>query len=254
MEVLVAIYLAFLAVLLGGVVLLGWCAAPWLPRVATPSTGGGRPWQRLALPLLLPMVATPLLLRVLPTHFLPVLVGDYLAAHFLAYGLLTGLCLLLTRGSQPPRVQLREHLPAFAAATLAVIAFGFIGLSWPLDAFFTSFVPGAGRRLQVVALLAGTLAYFLADEWLTRGPAAGRAAYVASKLAFVTSLALAVALDFERLFFLIIIVPVIALYFIVYGAISRWTYEATGQPLVAGVANALAFAWAIACVFPLVAA
>ena len=32
---------------------------------------------------------TPLILRVVPTQFLPVLVADYVAAHFALYGLLT---------------------------------------------------------------------------------------------------------------------------------------------------------------------
>ena len=75
----------------------------------------------------------------------------------------------------------------------------------------------------------------------------------ASKLAFLVSLAIAVALDLERLFFLIIIVPVIALFFIVYGLLSRWTYTSTGHPLVAGLASAIAFAWAIGVTFPLIA-
>jgi hypothetical protein len=65
------------------------------------------------------------------------------------------------------------------------------------------------------------------------------------------SLALAVALDPYRLFFLVIIVPVIVLFFIIYGIQSRWIYRRTGLPLIAGIANAVAFAWAIGCTFPL---
>ena len=61
------------------------------------------------------------------------------------------------------------------------------------------------------------------------------------------------ALDPGRLFFLIIIVPVIALFFIVYGLLSRWTYASTGHPLIAGLASAIAFAWAIGVTFPLIA-
>ena len=102
-------------------------------------------------------------------------------------------------------------------------------------------------------MLAGTLPWFLADEWLTRGPGAARGAYAASKLAFVVSLAIAVSLDFERLFFLVIILPVIIPFFLVYGLFSAWTYRATGQPAVAGIANAVAFAWAIGVTFPLLA-
>ncbi len=95
--------------------------------------------------------------------------------------------------------------------------------------------------------------HLLSDEWLTRGPGAARGAYAASKVAFVVSLAIAVALDLERLFFLIIIVPVIVLFFVVYGLFSGWTYRRTGHPFVAGIANAVAFAWAIGVTFPLLA-
>ena len=170
------------------------------------------------MPLLVPMIATPLLLRVLPTHFLPVLVGDYLAAHFALYGLITAACLALARRTaRPAPARLDRRLLAAAAA---VVAFGFIGLVWPINAFVTSFLPGPERALLILAMLVGTLPYFLADEWLTRGPGAARGGYAASKLAFLVSLAIAVSLDFERLFFLIIIIPVIVPFFLVYGLFS----------------------------------
>ena len=60
-------------------------------------------------------------------------------------------------------------------------------------------------------------------------------------------------LDFRRLFFLVIIVPVIGLFFLVYGLFSTWIYRRTGHPLVAAIANAIAFAWAIGVTFPLMA-
>lgn len=242
--------------LVGAVVLLAWPLSGLLPRLASPPAGGGPGWRRLWIPLLVPLVATPLMLRVLPTHFLPVLVGDYLASHFALYGILTALCLLALRRSGPPvgrkRIDPGAAL-AFTGAVAAAVAFAFVGLVWPVDTFVTSFVPGPGRIPLVLALLVGTLPFFLGDEWMTRGPGAGRLAYPASKLAFVVSLALAVALDFERLFFLIIIVPVIALFFAVFGLFSAWTFRRTGHPLVAGIANAIAFAWAIGVTFPLLA-
>ena len=143
------------------------------------------------------------------------------------------------------------RLILFAAA--AVIAYSFIAIAWPVDSFVTSFVPAPGRMLLALVMLAGTLPYFAADEWMTRGQAAARGAYAASKLAFLVSLAIAIGLDFERLFFLVIIVPVIVLFFLVYGLFSRWAYRATGHPLVAAIANAIAFAWAIGVTFPLLA-
>ena len=143
--------------------------------------------------------------------------------------------------------------PPFVGATAAVIGFAAVALVWPVDRFVTSFVPGPGRVVLVLAMLCGTLPFFLADEWATRGAGAGRFAYPASKIAFLLSLSLAVGLDLRRLFFLVIIVPVIALVFAVFGLFSAWIYRRTGHPLVAAVANAAVFAWAIGVTFPLLA-
>jgi hypothetical protein len=85
------------------------------------------------------------------------------------------------------------------------------------------------------------------------GRPAARGAYLATKIAFLLSLAIAVALDFERLFFLVIIIPVIVLFFLVYGLFSSWAYRRTGHPFVGGIANAVAFVWAISVTFPLLA-
>ncbi len=243
----------WILLLFAGVVVLARPLSTLLPTVAAPPAGAGLGWRRLWLPLLLPMIATPLLLRVLPTHFLPVLVGDYIAAHFALYGLLTFLCLWWLRRAGPAGLRAQISAWALVAATLGVIGYGFVALVWPINAFVTSFLPGPERMLLILAMLVGTLLYFLSDEWMTRGPAPARGGYPASKLAFLISLAIAVALDFERLFFLIIIVPVILLFFIVYGLFSRWSYAQTGHPAVAGAASAVAFAWAIGVTFPLIA-
>jgi pimeloyl-ACP methyl ester carboxylesterase len=243
----------WILLLVAGVALLARSLAALLPSVARPRVGAARGWRRLWLPLFAPLIATPLMLRVLPTRFLPVVVGDYLAAHFALYGLLTALCLVATRrGASPRPSPLATRVP-LAGAAAAVAAFGFVALAWPIDSYITSFMPGPGRVVLTLAMLAGTLAYFLSDEWLTRGEGAARGAYLVSKLAFLASLAAAVALDFERLFFLVIIVPVMVLFFLVYGLFSHWAYRQTGHPFVAGIANAIAFAWAIGVTFPLVA-
>jgi pimeloyl-ACP methyl ester carboxylesterase len=224
-----------------------------LPVVAPAPEGAALAWRDLWLPLLLPAIATPLILRPLPTQFLPVLVGDYLACHFALYGLLTAACLGWLHRAGPARRDLASVAGSLAMATLALLAPYAIVVVWPIDAEFTNFVPTAARMPLIAAMAAGTLIYFLADEWMTRGSGAARGAYIASKAAFIVSLAIAVALDFERLFFLIIIVPLIILFFIFFGLISRWVYARTNHPWVAGLANAVAIAWAIGAVFPLVA-
>lgn len=245
----------WILLLLAGVVALGRPLASALPRVASAPRGAGLRWSRLALPLLLPMIATPLLLRVLPTHFLPVLVADYLAVHFALYGALTALCIgwQMRRMPQPTTATSVVNQSRLAFAVSAVIAYAALGIVWPLDTFVTSFIPGPSRVVLILAMAFGTASYFLADEWLTRGPCAARGAYPASKLAFIVSLAIAVALNYERLFFLVIIVPVIVLFFIVQGLFSSWAYRRTGHPWVGGIANAAVFAWAIGVAFPMVA-
>jgi dienelactone hydrolase len=243
----------WILLLLGGVVLLARPLARLLPVVAAPPVGAGRGWRQFWPLLVAPMITTPLLLRVLPTHFLPVIVGDYLALHFLVYGLITSACLWWLQRDSMGQRQPRTAWPALAVAVLAVLAFFFIGLALPLDSTFTSFLPGAQRMVLIVVMLAGTMSFFLSDEMITRGASTARGAYLVSKLAFIVSLAIAVALDFRRLFFLIIIVPVVVLFFIVQGLFSRWCYRRTGHPWVAGIANAVAFAWAIGVTFPLVA-
>jgi hypothetical protein len=240
--------------LIAGVVALARPCATLLPRVSAVPLGAGLRWRRLWVPVVVPMLATPLLLRFVPTHFLPVLVGDYLALHYAVYGLFTLLCWRWVRrregvaaGGYP------VSLAALAGAALLVIAYDFVGIVWPLNAFVTSFVPGPERLLLIAAMLVGTSAYFISDEWVTRGIGAARGAYPASKLAFLVSLAIAVSLDLEHLFFLIIIVPVIALFLLVYGSFSAWVYRSTRHPLVAALANAVAFAWAIGVTFPMLA-
>lgn len=243
----------WIMLLLAGCVLLARPLSRLLPVVSDPPVGASLGWRRLWLPLLLPAIATPLLLRVLPTHFLPVLVADYLACHFALYGILTFGCLAWVRRRTPPAASPPARWSTLAAATAAVIFYVFVALVWPIDAYAASIAPGTARLPLILALLAGTLAYFTADEWMTGGTVAARGFYAVSKLAFLVSLGLAVALDFERLFFLAIIVPVIVLFFVVYGLFSRWAGRRTGHPLVGAIANATAFAWAIGVSFPLLA-
>jgi hypothetical protein len=142
---------------------------------------------------------------------------------------------------------------AVAFGGLALAAYGTLGIGGALDAEVMAFRPVGDRWWLVAAMLAGLLPFFLADEWATRGPGAAPLAYAATKLCFLLSLALAIALDLKRLFFLIIIVPVILLLFLAFGRFSAWGWRATGHPWVAGIGNAAILAWAIATIFPLVA-
>jgi dienelactone hydrolase len=241
----------WLALLLLGVVLLARPLTRLLPVVAAAPQGAGLGWRRLMPAALGPALLTPVILRLAPTDFLPILVGDYLLAHLALYGVLTAAALWLV-GAPRPRLAPGIGAGALLVATAATTLYVMLALGLPLDRLFTNLTPIAERAPLILALLAGTLPYFLADEWLTRGAGAPRGAYAITKLCFLVSLALAIALDLRRLFFLIIILPLILGFFVVYGLFSGWAYRRTGHPWVAAGANALALAWAIAVTFPLV--
>jgi dienelactone hydrolase len=251
----------WLGLLLAGVVALAWPLARLLPRVSRlprAARADAVPRQRLRwwrwrgqAPLtVLPALLTPLLLWKLPSHALPLLLGDYLVLHFALYGLLT-LGGLWALGRRPSRID-RAQAMALGLAILAVAAYGLLAVGVPLDRYVFNLRPVAVRLALVLALCAGTLPYFLADEWLTRGAVAAPGAYLVSKILFLLSLVLAIALNPARLFFLAIIVPAILLLFVIYGLFSRWVFQQTGHPAVAAVANALAFGGFIAVTFPLV--
>ena len=153
----------------------------------------------------------------------------------------------------PPPAPKPVRSIAFIAATLLVAAYSIFAFGVPLDRYVLSFSPIPARVPLILAVLAGTLPFFLADEWLTRGPGSARGSYSVTKFLFLISLTLAVALNFKKLFFVILIIPIILVFFIIYGLFSSWVNKRTGNPLVCGAANALAFAWAIAVTFPMLA-
>ena len=245
-----AAYGPHLAALLAGLLGLGWALAAWLPRVAEPQTHAPAPWRwRRFWPLaVLPVLGTPLLLWKVPTDMLPILLGDYLVLHFGVYGLFTALLMAWRGGPALPRARWAP----LALAALAVAVWGLLAVGWPLDQFLFNLRPDAVRWPVIAALLAGTLPWFLADEALTRSARAPRAAYLVTKLCFLLSLVVAIALNPGRLFFLALIVPAILMLFIVFGLFSRWVQQRCGHPWVAAVANAVVFAWFMALTFPLV--
>jgi hypothetical protein len=243
----------WVAALLLGLTALAWPLSALLPRVSERPAGAGLRGWPLAAAIAGPALLTPLMATQVETRILPVVVGDYLALHFALYGLLT-LAAMAAFGAFRAAADRTPRPRALAIAATAVAGWGLIAVGGALDAQVSSFWPTPERLPLLGLMLVGMVPYFLADEWLTRGPGAPRWAYAASKLAFLLSLALAVALDLERLFFLIILAPALVLFFLVFGLFSGWTYRATGHPAAGALANAAIFAVGVASTFPQVAA
>ena len=242
-----------IVLLILGATLLMWPLSKLLPVVSRPPAGASLSWRQLLPAALVPAVGTPLLLVWFPADFLGVLVGGYLAVHFLVYGCLGALCLWWIRRRQASGAQSQTNRANFVIGSVAATAYAAGVIALVLDTYVTSFAITEARLPLIVVMLAGTLSYFLADEWLTHGATTARGGHLFTRVCFLVSLGIAVALSFEDLFFLLIIAAVIVIYFFVYGFFSKWIYKATGHPAVGAIANAVAFAWALTAVFPFLA-
>ena len=242
----------WLALVFLGIVALAWPLSSLLPTASDTPTQISLGWKPLLIAAFMPALLTPLILWKMPTDFLPILLGDYLTLHFLLYGGLTTMALLFLSKDRSPDAAAPVSWKGIAIATAAVAAYNIVAFGLPIDTYVFSFLPISERLPLIAAIACGTLPYFIADEWLTRGPDARRGAYALTKFCFLLSLAIAVALNPMKLFFLAIIVPAILLLFLAYGLISRWSYAATRHPLPGALANATVFAWGIAVTFPMI--
>jgi pimeloyl-ACP methyl ester carboxylesterase len=231
---------------------LAWPLSSLLPTASDTPTQISLGWKPLLIAAFMPALLTPLILWKMPTDFLPILLGDYLTLHFLLYGGLTTMALLFLSKDRSPDAAAPVSWKGIAIATAAVAAYNIVAFGLPIDTYVFSFLPISERLPLIAAIACGTLPYFIADEWLTRGPDARRGAYALTKFCFLLSLAIAVALNPMKLFFLAIIVPAILLLFLACGLISRWNYAATRHPLPGALANATVFAWGIAVTFPMI--
>ncbi len=242
----VALRGGWIVLLLGATVALGWPLARALPQGGAPTPALSH--RQFLLVALLPPLLVPLMLAPFDISVLPVLVADYLALHLGLYGLLT-LALLARfnalRGQFPARVWW---------VGLAVAVFGIAVLGGVIDRYVASFLPHPGRAAVIAGLALGAVPFMLGDGVLTAGGRGALWRVVLARVAFLASLGLAVALDFEALFFLLIILPVIVLFFLLFGTMSGWVGRRTGLPAAGGLGLGLVLAWALGVTFPMFSA
>ena len=226
-----------LLALLGALVALTWPLARLLPARddAPPSLTS----RHFALAVALPALAVPLIAVPLNPGWLPVLVADYLALHLFLYGALQ-LAILRWLG--------RPLGPFAPWAALLLLVWGLGVFGFALDRYGANFWPGPGRGWVLLVLIAGALPFGLADAALAHhAPLWQR---LTARLGFLVSLALAVALDFEGLFFVVMIVPVILLFFVTFGSMGRAVAARAGAAA-PGAALGVILGWALAVSFPL---
>jgi len=231
----------WLALLMASLVALAWPLSALLPRAAPAPRP--IPARGYALALALPAVAAPLVATRIETTFLPVLVADYVALHLALQGSLQ--ILLLYRAGA-------RFGPLRPVAMVALLFWGLGVFGLALDRYGANFVPIPERLAIIAALALGTVPYMAADALATLGTGATFLRRLSARAALLGSLALAVALDFERLFFLAMILPVILLFFLVFGLMGRWVGIRAGATPV-GLALGLILAWSLGVSFPLFA-
>lgn len=228
----------WLLVLLGSIVALARPLSGLLPVRPQAAALSGR---RFAVAIVIPAVVSPLIATQINTNFLPVLVADYLMIHLLIYGALQLGFLVWFR------------LPLGRVSPIAVLALAVWGIAvfgLALNRYGANFTPNA-ERLAIIAVLAlGAVPFMVADALIS---GAGRAPFIRrlmARAAFFASLGGAVALDFQGLFFLVIIAPVILLFFLAFGLMGRWVGQRSGA-ISAGLALGLILAWSLGVSFPL---
>ena len=196
--------------------------------------------KQTAIVLAAPAVLAPTIDSVLDFDFLPVLVADYLAIHLAIYGGLQLLLLYLFRVPLGPFSSI--------AFLMMILGCAFFGLT--VNRYAANFWPSL-ERVQIMALLAlGAVSFFIADARLTHNGSLTMRLSVHA--AFLLSLLFAVALDFQRLFFLLMIAPVIVLFLIPFGTMGHAARKRAG-PLAPGIALGLVLAWSLGVSFPLFA-
>lgn len=223
--------------LLGALVALSLPLALLLPDCATrpPPLRVGP----FALAVILPAAVAPLLAVPLNPEALPVLVADYLALHLCLYGLVQ-LAFLWRLGRRP------GALMPLAALGLLIWGLGVFGFA--LDRYGANFWPGDGRGWIIAVLILGAIPFGLGDATLAHGSPVWQK--IVARIGLLASLGGAVALDFQGLFFVLMIVPVILLFFLVFGTMGRFVAARAGATA-PGLALGVILGWALAVSFPL---
>lgn len=134
------------------------------------------------------------------------------------------------------------------AGALLLLFWGLAVFAFALDRYGAAFVPTGPRLTLTLFLLPAMVVFGLADRSLVQGR--GLLARVALRLPFLLALVLAMMVNPAQLGLAFTVLPVLVLFWAVYGTMARWVARRSG-PLAAGLGSGAILAWAIAASTPL---
>lgn len=226
-----------IALALAAIVVLIWPASRLLPMQSPGS-------ETLPLSSFSGAIALPVLPAVAATILAP---GSLFG--FAAFGSLTlflavwggvALGVLWWAGVRPTRPRL--------AACLFLLIWALGGFALALDRYGAAFVPVGPRAGLMLVLLIGTIPFALADRLLVAGASLWRR--ITARAVPVIALGVAMALSPQSMGLSFSVLPVMVLFYVVYGTMARAVAHRAG-PEAAGLALGIVLAWSIAASTPL---
>lgn len=142
-----------------------------------------------------------------------------------------------------PQISLSDALPA---ALLIVWGLGAFAIA--LDRYGAAFLPTGPRAPLMALILPITIVFCFADRAMMQGRGVMLRALL--RVPFIAFLLGAMILRPEAIGLLLTVIPVLALFFAVYGTMALWVQQRSG-PMGAGIGAGVSLAWSIAASTPL---
>ncbi|PZX15968.1 serine aminopeptidase S33 family [Palleronia aestuarii] len=226
-----------LLLLLGSVLAL---ALPLSRLLGPPEAPGPRSTGLMRRALVLPVLPAAIAALAVPEGLVGIAAFGPLAAFFLAWGGVQ-LAILWRAGVLPARIR--------AAGAAMLLFWGLCLFAPALDRYGAAFVPTGPRLWMMALLLPGTIAFCLADAALVAGRGLGPR--IALRVVPIATLLLCM-IAAPRLGVAFTVLPVLGLFWLVYGTAARWIGARGGRTGTA-LALGVCLAWAIAASTPLLA-
>lgn len=166
-------------------------------------------------------------------------------AGFGALGLAFGVWGLLVLFILRPLLSLSK---ADVLATLLLVVWSLGVFALALDRYGAAFVPTGTRLPLALMLIPATVVFGLADRILVQGR--GLVARIGLRVPFLLAFTLAMFVSPTELGLVFTVLPVLVLFWLVYGTMAMWVAGRTG-PTGAGIGSGLILAWSIAASTPL---